>query len=91
MTDHAELIAMLREVVESGMATTYDDDLNAAADALSALVAERDRYKSALEYLAADVEAAHVSGALNSPPPTEHERANLARARAALAQGGEKP
>jgi hypothetical protein len=61
----------------------------AAMPEVAALVAERDRYRDALEYLAADVEAARVSGALNSPPPTEHERANLARARAALAQ--EKP
>ena len=49
MTNHAEHIAMLREVVESGMATTYDDDLNAAASAIAALVAERDALRMCAE------------------------------------------
>jgi len=89
MTDHAELIEQLRAGTANLSLRAIEELWEDAATALDALVAERDRYRSALEYLAADVEAAHVSGALNSPPPTEHERANLARARAALAQGGE--
>lgn len=78
MTDHAELIAMLREVVESGMATTYDDDLNAAADALAALVAERDALREALKPFASQSRVSSLT-----------EEAMILRAHAALAQGGE--
>ena len=86
MTD-AELIVMLREVVESGMATTYDDDLNAAADALSALVAERDALRTSLERVLLDVQFMWEDGTL----PDRRDDIIYVAARAALAQGGEKP
>jgi len=88
--NHAGLIAMLREVVESGMATTYDDDLNAAADALAALVAERDRLREALEEIAKQVPAKDMDEDYYDAADFEdgYDRC-IFRAREALAQGGE--
>lgn len=52
----------------------------AAMNALPALL----ECAEALEYVTADLEAAHASGALTNPPPSQHELANLVKASAAL-------
>jgi hypothetical protein len=69
MTDHAELIKWLRTIADNMSGEAYNADpwfpaqradvrgLHQSADALSALVAERDRYKSALEEISKQVPA----------------------------------
>lgn len=92
MTDHAELIERLRVIadlpdlsnVEPKLAQTMQKlagEFTEAADALSALVVENARLREALERLLPEaVNDRYVS----QSPAVEN-------ARAALAQGGEKP
>lgn len=87
MTDHAELIERLRNGLPYVVSATVWAECDAlkieAATALDALVAERDRYREALRKIASErVEACCIS----------YVRPYVVQiARAALAQGGEKP
>jgi len=107
MTDHAELIERLR--------VRSDPTSGKAADAIAALVAERDRYKSALMVISGkSSKACPFSGGARpalkpeDPCPVCGDKGDFsdetlskasacvgnapsAIARAALAQGGEKP
>jgi hypothetical protein len=90
MTDHAELIKWLRTIADNMSGEAYNADpwfpaqradvrgLHQSADALSALVAERDRLREALKPFAAQTRVSSLT-----------EEAMILRARAALAQGGE--
>lgn len=106
MTDHAELIERLRDVGEIKDDDAYEgvdprvvramravsETMKQAATALAALVAERDRYREALEPFA------RAARSIDIDPPSDYEPSHgrgsvtagdLRRARAALAQGGE--
>jgi len=106
MTDHAELIERLRNSSYRFATETQDEAAirrnKAAADAASfiaALVAERDRYRGALEDLCNPLEHMRkrsqregYGGRLGEMAVTISQSQNYLQeiARAALAQGGEK-
>ena len=105
MTDHAELIERLRRVSDCDAPAWAYDEIGDAADALAALVVERGalaaevaRMREALEPFAAEYDywckdvppRLMLSDGEGTLSPADISWDAIVRARAALAQGGEK-
>jgi hypothetical protein len=98
MTDHAELIERLQSPANwmredrgehwKNARGNYDRAPFEAADAIAALVAERDRYKSALEKIDKFCPPPYFDPSAYAGKSRDLQRAGDI-ARAALAQGGE--
>jgi len=88
--NHAELIERLRRVSDCDAPAWAYDEISDAADALAALVAERDALREALEEIAKQAPAKDMDEDYYDAADFEdgYDRC-IFRARAALAQGGE--